>query len=259
MKEFFIDLPKTWWGIMIIVLASILVWLLLSIFFYRPFFKRFYDVVLSGIGLVVLSPLLLLLMGIGAVKMQGNPFFTQLRPGKNGKIFKLIKFRTMTNKKDSEGNLLPDSDRLTKYGKFLRSTSLDELPELINIFMGKMSIIGPRPQLVRDLVFMNEEINTRHNVRGGLTGLAQVSGRNNLTWEERFSYDLKYLNKISFIEDMKIFFKTAIKVFLKADVATEGMDTSEDYGDYLLRTEQITLEEYSEKQVKAKQLLEDRK
>lgn len=160
----------------------------------------------------------------------------------------------MTNEKDENGNFLPDEQRMTRFGKFLRSTSLDELPEIWNIFIGQMSIIGPRPQLVKDIVFMNDKVKKRHNVRGGLTGLAQVSGRNNLSWEERFEFDLKYVNKISFFKDMKIFFKTILKVFKRSDVATEGMQTSEDYGDYLLRIGQITKEYYDEKIDDAKAL-----
>ena len=162
---------------------------------YAKFFKRIMDFTLSFFALLFLSPILLVLAIIGAIAMKGNPFFTQLRPGKidkktgKEKIFKLVKFRTMSNAKDKEGNLLPDEIRLNKYGRFLRSTSLDELPELWNILIGDMSIVGPRPQLVRDMVFMTAEQRTRHTVRPGLTGLAQVSGRNNISWEDKFKYD----------------------------------------------------------------------
>ena len=149
--EFLEKLISEWWGITIIVVVALVLWILLSAWLYRPFFKRFYDIVLSGFALIVLSPILLILTIVGAIKMKGNPFFTQLRPGKNEKIFKLIKFRTMTCEKDENGNLLPDEKRLTKYGKILRATSLDELPELINIFIGDMSIVGPRPLLVQYL------------------------------------------------------------------------------------------------------------
>ena len=153
---------------------------------YAKFFKRVMDFVLSLMALLVLSPILLILIIVGSIAMRGNPFFTQMRPGRIGKktgkekIFKLVKFRTMSNKKDENGNLLPDEQRVIKYGKFLRSTSLDELPELVNILKGDMSIVGPRPQLVRDMVFMTEEQRERHTVRPGLTGLAQVNGRNNM-------------------------------------------------------------------------------
>ena len=173
--------------------------------------------------------------------------FKQKRPGKDEKIFTLYKFRTMTDEKDESGNLLPDSQRLTKFGKFLRSTSFDELPELINIIKGDMSIVGPRPQLVRDMIFMTDEQRKRHSVRQGLTGLAQVNGRNNITWEDKINYDLKYIQNITFIGDAKIILETILKVFRKDDINTEGMDTAEDLCDYLLRTKQITEEEYKEK------------
>ena len=166
---------------------------------YAKCFKRLMDFTLSLMALLFLLPILVILAIIGAITMQGNPFFTQQRPGridkKTGKekIFKLIKFRTMSNAKDKDGNLLPDAVRLNKYGQLLRKTSLDELPELLNIIKGDMSIVGPRPQLVRDMVFMSDEQRKRHLVRPGLTGLAQISGRNNITWEEKFDFDLKYM------------------------------------------------------------------
>ena len=181
-------LYTTWYGILIICLLSIIVLLILSALLYRQFFKRFYDFLLSLIAIVVLSPLLLILTIVGAIVMKGNPFFTQLRPGKNEKIFKLIKFRTMTNAKDKDGNLLPDEKRLVKYGKFLRSTSLDELPELFNIFIGNMAIVGPRPLLVRYLERYNEEQHHRHDVRPGLTGYAQAHGRNAISWDENLKW-----------------------------------------------------------------------
>lgn len=255
MKDFFEKLVDSWWGITAIVIVALLVWILLSVLFYRVFFKRFYDIVLSGIAIVVLSPILLILMLVGWIKMKGNPFFTQRRPGKKEKIFKLIKFRTMTNEKDENGNLLPDEVRLNKYGRMLRSTSLDELPELFNIFIGNMSIVGPRPQLVRDMVFMNEEQRKRHRVCPGLTGLAQVSGRNNITWEEKFEYDLKYLEKISLWKDLKIIFATALKVVKRSDVEREGTVSDIDFGDWLLQKGEVTQEEYDEKQAEAKELL----
>ena len=191
--------------------------------------------------------------------MRGNPFFTQLRPGKkdkneNEKIFRLIKFRTMSNKKDADGNLLPDAQRLNKYGAFLRKSSLDELGELVNILKGDMSIVGPRPQLVRDMVFMTTEQRMRHSVRPGLTGLAQVSGRNNITWEQKFEYDLQYIKKITLWRDLKIIFQTAFKVFKRSDVVREGTVSDIDYGDYLLQELAITEAEYNEKQIEAKEL-----
>ena len=179
--------------------------------------------------------------------MKGNPFFTQLRPGKDEKIFKMIKLRTMTCQKDENGELLPDEVRLTKYGKFLRSTSIDELPELINILKGDMSVVGPRPQLIKDMVFMTHEQRKRHFALPGLTGLAQINGRNNISWEDKFKYDLQYIQKISFINDVKIILFTVISVFKRSDINTNGMETAEDYGDYLLRTAHINECEYIEK------------
>ena len=186
---------------------------------YARFFKRILDFLLSLFALVVLSPVLLILMILGFIFMKGNPFFTQLRPGKDEKIFRLIKFRTMTNQKDKDGNLLPDDVRLTKYGKFLRSSSLDELPEVINILVGDMSIVGPRPLLVEYLPYYTEAERHRHDVRPGLTGWAQVNGRNNIgNWEERFKYDLEYLEKYSLFFDIKIVFLTVLKVFKRSDI-----------------------------------------
>lgn len=186
---------------------------------YAKCFKRVIDFVLSLCALIVLSPVLLVLIILGAIKMKGNPFFTQERPGKDEKIFKLIKFRTMTNEKDKDGNFLPDEQRLIKYGKVLRSTSLDELPELINILKGDMSIIGPRPLLVSYLPWYTEEERHRHDVRPGLTGLAQVSGRNNLEWDRRFQIDVEYVRNISFVNDVKIVMLTIKKVLGRSDVS----------------------------------------
>lgn len=195
--------------------------------FYEKYIKRLLDFLLSGAALLVLSPVLLVLTILGACIMRGNPFFTQQRPGKDEKIFKLIKFRSMTCQKDADGKLLPDEKRLTKYGRFLRASSLDELPELLNIFAGHMSIVGPRPLLVEYLPYYTAEEKHRHDVRPGLTGLAQVNGRNNLTWEQKFAYDLNYVKHISFATDVKIILQTVLKVFARADVqadtqATEG-------------------------------------
>ncbi len=243
-------LYTTWYGILIICLLSIIVLLILSALLYRQFFKRFYDFILSLIAIIVLSPLLLILTIVGAIVMKGNPFFTQLRPGKNEKIFKLIKFRTMTNAKDKDGNLLPDEKRLVKYGKILRSTSLDELPELFNILIGNMAIVGPRPQLIKDMIFMNAEQRRRHNVRQGLTGLAQVNGRNNITWEQKFEYDLKYINHITFFGDVKILLLTALKVLKREDINREGTVSDLDYGDWLLKERKISKEEFDMKMSK---------
>lgn len=249
MKEFFANLISTWWGITIICIVCAAVWIILSALLYRPFFKRFYDLLLSFIAIVVFSPLLLILILVGAIAMGGNPFFTQKRPGKRGKngeerIFKLIKFRTMNNKKDERGNLLSDGKRLTRYGKFLRSTSLDELPELFNIFVGDMSIVGPRPLLVRYLPYYTEEERHRHDVRPGLTGLAQVNGRNAISWEEKFGFDLDYVKRITLWRDIKIIFLTAIKVFVHSGVA---VDTSKTEGNLAEIRERAKAESEREK------------
>lgn len=229
---------------------------------YAKFFKRFFDFILSVTALLVLSPILIILTLIGIIAMKGNPFFCQLRPGKKGrdgkeKIFKLIKFRTMSNAKDKNGNLLPDDQRLGKYGKLLRSTSLDELPSLINIAVGHLSIVGPRPQLVRDMTFMTEEQRRRHNVRPGLTGLAQVNGRNNITWEQKFAYDLQYIDGgITLIGDIKIIFKTVGKVLKRSDTVREGTVSDMDFGDWLMMEGKVDRETYDAKQKEAKELLE---
>ena len=222
---------------------------------YARYIKRVMDCFLSFCAIVVLSPIMIALTVAGAIAMKGNPFFTQLRPGKNEKIFKLIKFRTMTCEKDKNGNFLPDDKRLTKYGKFLRSTSLDELPELINILKGDMSVIGPRPQLVRDMVFMTERQRMRHKVRPGLSGLAQISGRNAINWENKLEYDTEYIQNITFLGDWKIIFLTVLKVFKREDISADGMETAEDFGDYLLETGQISEEFYKEGQEKSQLLL----
>ena len=219
---------------------------------YKNYIKRFLDFTLSLLALILLSPVMLIIAILVRIKLGTLVIFKQQRPGKNEKIFTLYKFRTMTDKKDENGNLLPDSERLTKFGKLLRSTSLDELPELINILKGDMAIVGPRPQLIKDMLFMTTEQRKRHMVRQGLTGLAQINGRNNITWEEKLNYDLKYIDNITFIGDIKIILKTIIKVFNKEDIATDGMDTAEDLGDYLLRTNKITEKEYKQKLEKEK-------
>lgn len=185
---------------------------------YEKYIKRILDFTISLIALIVLSPLLLILLVIGTLVMKGNPFFTQARPGKSEKIFKLIKFRTMTNEKDKDGNLLSDDKRLIPYGRFLRSTSLDELPELINILKGDMAIVGPRPLLVEYLPYYTESERHRHDVRPGLTGLAQVNGRNNISWDQKLAYDVQYIHKITFFQDIKILIHTVEKVFKRADI-----------------------------------------
>ncbi len=240
-------MTTTWWGITIICVVCVAVWLLLSAVLYRAFFKRFYDMLLSGIAIVALSWLLLFLIILGALEMHGNPFFVQQRPGRRKKlskrecnkrgvpygtfgeekIFKLIKFRTMTNRKGADGNLLPDSERLTRYGKFLRATSLDELPELFNIFVGSLAIVGPRPLLVKYLPLYSEKQRHRHDVRPGLTGLAQVNGRNAISWDDKFEYDLEYVRKITLWRDMKIIFQTVGKVFTRNGISQEGQATME--------------------------------
>lgn len=187
---------------------------------YRKFFKRFLDVLLSLVGLIVLSPVYLILYVLVIIFLGFPGIFKQERPGKDEKIFKLYKFRTMTDARDKKGKLLPDEKRLTKFGKFLRSTSLDELPELFNILKGDMSIIGPRPLLVEYLPYYTKEEHHRHDVRPGLTGLAQVSGRNNLDWDKRIKIDLRYIENITFINDIKIIFMTIYKVLRRDDVTT---------------------------------------
>ena len=227
---------------------------------YAGFWKRILDILLSSIALLLLSPLLLLLAVLDAVMMKGNPFFFQWRPGKkdkNGKevIFRIIKLRTMTNERDNEGKLLPDSERLTPFGRFIRTTSMDELYQLINVLKGDMSLIGPRPQLVRDMVFMTEQERKRHDVRPGISGLAQIRGRNALSWERRLAADIEYVENISLMEDVRIIWETVGKVLKRENTSTEGMDTSEDYGDYLLRIGRIDEQYFQEKQSEAIKLL----
>ncbi|MBR4287493.1 MAG: sugar transferase [Clostridia bacterium] len=202
---------------------------------YAKFFKRFFDFCLSLGAIIFLSPILSVLMLLGAIFMRGNPFFCQQRPGKinpeteEEKIFKLIKFRTMDNRKDAEGNLLPDEVRLNAYGKFLRSTSLDELPELINILKGDMSIVGPRPLLVKYIPLYSEEQRHRHDVRPGLTGYAQVNGRNSISWEEKFRLDVEYVNNITLIGDIKIIFGTVFSVLKREGISQENNATMEEF------------------------------
>lgn len=193
--------------------------------FYGKYLKRILDVLLSGIALVMLSPVLAITALLVRIKLGTPVFFRQARPGKNAEIFQLYKFRTMTDERDEDGNLLPDEVRLTKFGKLLRSTSLDELPELWNIFRGDMSIVGPRPLLIEYLPYYTEEENHRHDVAPGLTGWAQVNGRNNLSWEQKFAYDLEYVNDVSLARDIRIVWMTALKVLARADVQTDTQST----------------------------------
>ena len=223
---------------------------------YEKYIKRVLDFILSLCALIVLSPLLIILTALGAVFMRGNPFFTQKRPGKNEKIFRLVKFRTMDNRKDANGELLPDKMRLNKYGQILRSTSLDELPELLNIVKGDMAIVGPRPLLVRDMIFMTEEQRKRHEIRPGLTGLAQVNGRNNITWEKKLEYDLQYINSgITMIKDLKIILQTVGEVLKQNDTIREGTSSDMDLGDWLIYSGKINRDAYEEKQMKAKAIV----
>lgn len=196
---------------------------------YAKYIKRILDFILSLTALIVLSPILLILTIIGTIAMKGNPFFVQPRPGKNEKIFNLIKFRTMTNEKDENGELLPDEKRLRKYGKFLRSTSLDELPELINILKGDMAIVGPRPLLVRYLPRYNEEQRHRHDVRPGLTGYAQVHGRNLVSWEDKFRMDVEYARHVTFFGDIKIIFATVKTMLKREGISSETSATMEEF------------------------------
>ena len=189
---------------------------------YEKSIKRPLDCILSATAIIILSPLMIILTITGAFAVKGNPFFTQERPGLNENIFRLIKFRTMTNEKDEKGDYLPDERRMTTYGRFLRKTSLDELPELINICKGDMAIVGPRPLLTRYLPFYKDNERKRHSVRPGLTGLAQIRGRNNLRWDTRLSLDVEYANNISFLQDMRIIIYTIMKVIRREDVVDAG-------------------------------------
>jgi len=228
---------------------------------YAYVFKRVIDFCLSLLALIVLSPFFLILVLAGTIAMRGNPFFVQPRPGRKGTdgkeiIFYLIKFRTMDNKTDAQGRMLPDEKRLNAYGRFLRTTSADELPSLVNILIGDMAIVGPRPQLVRDMVFMTEEQRRRHTVRPGLTGLAQVNGRNNISWEEKFEYDLMYIDRgITLRGDACIILKTVGKVLSRRDIVRDGTASDMDYGDWLVSEGKLDRTEYAEGQKKAKDLL----
>lgn len=223
---------------------------------YKSFFKRIFDILSSGVVLILLSPVLLYIAYLVKTRLGSPVLFTQIRPGKDRKLFKMYKFRSMTDERDENGELLSDDVRLTEFGKKLRATSMDELPELINIFKGDMSVVGPRPQLVRDMVFFTDEEMQRQSVYPGLTGLAQICGRNNISWKEKFDYDLEYIKDINFLEDMRIIYRTIFKVSAQEDIATDGMETAEDYGDWLLRTGKIDEVAYKNKQIEAKKVLE---
>lgn len=224
---------------------------------YQKYIKRLLDIIISLIGIICFSPIYLIISILVLIFMGWPILFKQPRPGKDSKIFNMYKFRTMTNKKDKDGNLLPDNQRLPKFGKFLRSTSLDELPELFCILIGKMSFIGPRPMLVRDMVFFDNEVMKRQNVLPGLTGLAQANGRNSINWDERFKYDLEYVNNMSFLMDLKVFFLTIFTVLKREGIGEEGGDLSIDYGDYLLKYKRVSKKEYDLKQKEAKNILKE--
>ncbi len=222
---------------------------------YQKYGKRLLDITASAIALILLSPLLLWLAW-KIKKNLGSPvIFSQIRPGKDNNLFRLYKFRSMTEARDKDGILLPDNERMTDFGRKLRATSLDELPELWNILKGDMSIVGPRPQLVRDMVFFTEEEMHRQDVMPGLTGLAQISGRNNIDWKVRFQYDLQYIEHIKLLDDLRIIWLTFFKVGHQEDISTIGMETSEDYGDWLLRQCLVSREEYFAKHAKAENLI----
>lgn len=197
---------------------------------YKNYVKRLLDIFCALAAITVFSWLYLILTVLGAIAMKGNPFFLQPRPGKNEKVFNLIKFRTMDNTRDAYGNLLPDSVRLNRYGRFLRKTSLDELPEAFNILKGDMSIVGPRPLLVKYLPLYSEEQRHRHDVRPGLSGLAQINGRNGISWEEKFAFDVEYTKKVSFLLDVKIVVLTVWKAFVKSEgISQQGEATMEEF------------------------------
>ena len=227
--------------------------------FYDKYVKRAIDFILSLIAVILFSPVLLLTAVLVAVKLGRPVIFKQKRPGLNEKIFTMYKFRTMTDEKDENGELLPDEIRLTSFGKKLRATSLDELPELFNILKGDMAIVGPRPQLVRDMVFMTEKQRMRHKLRPGLTGWAQVNGRNSVLWEEKLKYDIQYIDYESFLFDIKVIIKTLECVFKREGISYGDMETAEDFGDYLLRKNAINKSDYENGRHKAIIIMEGKK
>lgn len=234
--------------------------------FYEKYIKRLLDIISALLAILVFSWLYLFIAIVVRVKMGKPVLFKQPRPGmvdpKTGeeRIFDMYKFRTMTDERDENGELLPDEQRLPQFGKMLRATSLDELPEAFNILRGDMSCVGPRPQLVRDMVFMTEEQRMRHTAKPGLSGLAQVMGRNAISWEEKFRWDLEYIDHVTFLGDLKIILLTVKKVFIRTDMtgSDQEIDLTDDYGDALLKAGEISREYYNEKIAYAKQLLEKR-
>ena len=229
--------------------------------FYEKYIKRLFDIIFSLLFIIIFFWLYLLIALVVRIKMGSPVLFKQPRPGLigkdgNEKIFYMYKFRTMTDERDENGSLLPDEQRLPKFGKLLRSTSLDELPELFNILKGDMALVGPRPFLVRDMVFMSDEIRMRHTAKPGLSGLAQINGRNAITWEDKFKWDLQYIQNVTFINDLKILIKTVFKVFGRTESSVE-LDVTDDYGDALLKDVKISNEMYNALQNKAKLLIEN--
>lgn len=226
---------------------------------YERYVKRILDIVCALAALIVFCWLYAILAILVRIKLGSPVLFTQPRPGKDEKIFKLYKFRSMTDTRDENGNLLPDEVRLTSFGKALRATSLDELPEAINILRGDMSVIGPRPQLVRDMVFMTPEQRLRHTVRPGLSGLAQTRGRNAISWDGKLATDLEYIQNVTFLGDVKIILDTVKQVFFHQkgleDSNIDEVDLTDDFGDYLLKQGRVTKEEYDERQAEARNLL----
>lgn len=232
--------------------------------FYELYIKRLMDIVCSVAAIVAFSWLYIIVAVLVRVKLGSPVLFKQPRPGKidpktgQEKIFYMYKFRSMSDERDEHGNLLPDEVRLGKFGKALRATSLDELPEVFNILKSDMTLVGPRPQLIRDMVFMTDKQRMRHTAKPGLSGLAQVNGRNDISWEEKLNWDLKYIEKVSFLGDVKIIFQTVMKAFVKQEGITDGdMATAYDYGDWLLKEGKVSKEEYLEKQEEAKKLLKE--
>lgn len=224
--------------------------------FYEKYVKRAIDIVCALLALICFSWLYVIVAILVKIKLGSPVIFKQMRPGLNEKIFPLYKFRTMTDDRDENGELLRDDVRLTKFGKWLRSTSLDELPEVFNILNGSMGLLGPRPQLVCDMTFMTDKQRLRHTVRPGLSGLAQVNGRNSISWEEKLDWDLKYIEKITFLGDVKIILQTVKKAFITQEgINREGTVSDMNFGDYLLQKGEVTKEEYDRKQTEAKQLL----
>lgn len=228
---------------------------------YEKFFKRALDFIISLLALIVLSPILLIVSLISLCTLGHPVIFAQYRPGRNGKVFKLYKFRSMSNKKDKNGRLLPDADRLTKFGKFLRKTGIDELPQLINILKGDMSLIGPRPRLVKDMIFYDESSFPAYSVRPGITCLSQINGgRSEASWDSIFEKDMEYMNNITFFGDVKILFKTFFAVFTKdGKGASAGESTREYYySDHLLKSGQITKDQYNKGIAQAQEIIKNK-